>query len=85
MSANPRFVLVHSPLVGPSTWRWVADSLEAVNSDWQYLPYELYAGTIFNDTVGPAFVGEVTLEDGLLAWQDALLEYGEEQGFTVGK
>ena len=22
-----RFVLVHSPVVGPSTWRWVADAL----------------------------------------------------------
>ena len=22
-----RFVLVHSPAVGPSTWRWVADAL----------------------------------------------------------
>ncbi|ANJ28140.1 ABC transporter substrate-binding protein [Agromyces aureus] len=61
------------------------DSLDAVNTDWQFLPYELYAGTIFNDTVGPAFVGEITLADGLLAWQDALLEYGAEQGFTVEK
>src|SRR5205809_6769522 len=24
-----RFVLVHSPVVGPSTWRWVADALRS--------------------------------------------------------
>jgi hypothetical protein len=23
-----RFLLVHSPVVGPSTWRWVADALD---------------------------------------------------------
>lgn len=27
MLAGMRFVLVHSPVVGPSTWRWVADAL----------------------------------------------------------
>jgi hypothetical protein len=24
-----RFLLVHSPVVGPATWRWVADALES--------------------------------------------------------
>ena len=24
-----RFVLLHSPLVGPATWRWVAEALRA--------------------------------------------------------
>jgi hypothetical protein len=28
-----RFVLVHSPVVGPSTWRWVADALRAFGHD----------------------------------------------------
>lgn len=28
-----RFLLVHSPLVGPATWRWVADALAATGHD----------------------------------------------------
>lgn len=28
-----RFLLVHSPLVGPVTWRWVADELRACGHD----------------------------------------------------
>jgi pimeloyl-ACP methyl ester carboxylesterase len=28
-----RFVLVHSPLVGPSTWRWTADELRAADHE----------------------------------------------------
>lgn len=28
VDANPRFVLVHSPLLGPSAWDWVARELE---------------------------------------------------------
>jgi pimeloyl-ACP methyl ester carboxylesterase len=28
-----RFVLVHSPLVGPTTWRWVADVLTSAGHD----------------------------------------------------
>ncbi|HWR86079.1 MAG TPA: sugar ABC transporter substrate-binding protein [Rhodoglobus sp.] len=61
------------------------ESLDAVREGWQFLPYEVYAGAIFNDTVGKAFVGETSLQDGLLAWQEALVEYGDEQGFTVNR
>ncbi len=28
-----RFVLVHSPLVGPATWNWVAEELQALGHD----------------------------------------------------
>ena len=27
------FVLLHSPLVGPSTWRWVAEELRTLGND----------------------------------------------------
>ncbi|MFS0894174.1 ABC transporter substrate-binding protein [Microbacterium sp. 179-I 3D3 NHS] len=68
---------------GQEVNRIFVDSLDAVGEGWQFLPYEVYAGTKFGDTVGPAFIGETTLEKGLLAWQDDLVEYGNEQGFTV--
>ncbi|MFG2515643.1 ABC transporter substrate-binding protein [Streptomyces sp. NPDC048584] len=62
-----------------------AESAANVASDWSYLPFQQYANSIFNDTVGKAYVSGTTLADGLKAWQDASVKYAEEQGFTVEK
>ncbi|MFD0304204.1 ABC transporter substrate-binding protein [Streptomyces sp. NPDC127119] len=60
-----------------------ADSAANVADDWSYLPFQQYANSIFNDTVGKAYVGNTKLADGLKSWQDASVKYGKEQGFTV--
>ncbi|ANS70110.1 solute-binding lipoprotein [Streptomyces lincolnensis] len=60
-----------------------AESAANVASDWSYLPFQPYANSIFNDTVGKAYVSNTKLADGLKAWQDASIKYGKEQGFTV--
>lgn len=52
---------------------------------WQYLPFQLYANTIFGDTVGKAYQAHSDLDSGLESWQDALVEYGNEQGFQVNE
>jgi len=52
---------------------------------WQYLPFQLYANTIFGDTVGKAYQAHSDLNAGLESWQDALVEYGNEQGFQVNE
>ncbi|MFF9112204.1 ABC transporter substrate-binding protein [Streptomyces sp. NPDC014805] len=62
-----------------------AESAANVADDWSYLPYQVYANSIFNDTVGKAYVSHTQLADGLKAWQDASVKYGSEQGFTVEK
>ncbi|WP_338694149.1 sugar ABC transporter substrate-binding protein [Streptomyces sp. Q6] len=62
-----------------------ADSAKAVPSDWKYLPYQVYANSIFNDTVGKAYISGTKLTAGLTSWQDASVKYGNEQGFTVEK
>ncbi|WP_031002445.1 ABC transporter substrate-binding protein [Streptomyces sp. NRRL F-5727] len=62
-----------------------AESAANVGPDWQYLPYQVYANSIFNDTVGKAYVSPTKLSDGLKAWQDASVKYGSDQGFTVNK
>ncbi|MDT0397514.1 MULTISPECIES: sugar ABC transporter substrate-binding protein [Streptomyces] len=62
-----------------------AESAANVASDWSYLPFQQYANSIFNDTVGKAYVSGTTLADGLKTWQDASVKYAEEQGFTVEK
>ncbi|MFJ5848406.1 ABC transporter substrate-binding protein [Streptomyces sp. NPDC092903] len=60
-----------------------AESARNVGADWSYLPYQVYANSIFNDTAGKAYVSSTTLSDGLKAWQDASVKYGRDQGFTV--
>ncbi|WP_448061362.1 ABC transporter substrate-binding protein [Cellulomonas hominis] len=63
----------------------LAQSAADVVDGWQYLPFQVYANSIFNDTVGQAYVSGTTLTDGLKAWQDASVTYGNDQGFTVDK
>jgi multiple sugar transport system substrate-binding protein len=60
-----------------------AKSAADVVTGWSYLPFQVYANSIFNDTVGKAYVSSTTLTDGLKAWQDQSAKYGNEQGFTV--
>ncbi|MFD1149910.1 ABC transporter substrate-binding protein [Saccharothrix hoggarensis] len=50
---------------------------------WSYLPYQLYANSIFGDTVGKAYANSTAIDAGLADWQKALVDYGNQQGFTV--
>ncbi|HEY0002633.1 MAG TPA: sugar ABC transporter substrate-binding protein, partial [Actinoplanes sp.] len=60
-----------------------AKSAQGVVTGWSYLPFQVYANSVFNDTVGKAYVSGTTLADGLKAWQDQSAKYGKEQGFTI--
>ena len=53
-----------------------------VQTGWQYLPYQVYANSIFGDTVGQSYSSNGDLNTGLQAWQKSLVEYGNQQGFT---
>jgi multiple sugar transport system substrate-binding protein len=61
----------------------LADAARNVATGWGYLPFQVYANSIFNDTVGQAYVSSGTLTDGLSAWEEACRTYGSDQGFTV--
>jgi len=63
----------------------LAESASDVVGGWFYLPFQVYSNSIFNDTVGQAYVSDTTLADGLKAWQEASAKYGDEQGFTVNE
>ncbi len=63
----------------------LAQGATDVLPDWEYLPYQVYANSIYGDTVGKAYTSDTTLDEGLAAWQDALVEYGNGQGFSVNK
>ncbi|QFZ19805.1 ABC transporter substrate-binding protein [Saccharothrix syringae] len=56
---------------------------DQVAEGWSYLPYQLYANSIHADTVGKSYAGGAALDPGLVAWQQALVDYGNQQGFTV--
>jgi multiple sugar transport system substrate-binding protein len=60
-----------------------AQSAQNVPEGWSYLPFQVYANSIFNDTVGQAYVSGTKLKDGLAEWQKASAKYGTEQGFSV--
>ncbi|WHP17379.1 sugar ABC transporter substrate-binding protein [Cellulomonas sp. ES6] len=61
----------------------LSQSAADVVEGWQYLPFQVYANSIFNDTVGQAYVSDTSLADGLAAWQEQVTTYGNDQGFTV--
>jgi len=52
---------------------------------WSYLPFQVYANSIFGDTAGQAWANKTDLNEGLIAWQDAIIDYGNQQGFTVSQ
>ena len=81
---DPAFLNKEFPYFGGQKLKEVlAASAKAVVPGWQYLPFQVYTNSIFNDSVGQAYIGGTTLNEGLAAWQDATIKYGNEQGFTV--
>lgn len=61
----------------------LANAAGTVAPGWQYLPFQAYAVSIFNDNFGASFTGNQTLVDSLTSWQDAIVSYGQTQGFSV--
>ncbi|PPK92641.1 multiple sugar transport system substrate-binding protein [Kineococcus xinjiangensis] len=61
----------------------LAESAANVVPGWSYLPFQVYANSVYNDHVGKAYLGETTLADGLQQWGAASETYGKDQGFTV--
>jgi multiple sugar transport system substrate-binding protein len=57
---------------------------ENVEPDFQYLPFQVYANSIFADTVGAAYIDQSDLNLGLQAWQEQLVTFGNSQGFQMG-
>ena len=62
-----------------------AASAESVIAGWQYLPYQGYANSVFTDSVGQALGSNGDLNAALVEWQDTLVTFGNEQGFSVNK
>lgn len=63
----------------------LVEASENVAPGWQYLPFQVYANSVFPDTVGAAYTDRSDLNTGLQAWQDQIVAYGNAQGFGVNK
>jgi multiple sugar transport system substrate-binding protein len=82
--SDPAFVGKESEYFGGQKINEVlTQAAKEVPTGWSYLPYQVYANSVFNDTVGQAYVNHTDLNAGLKAWQDKLAAYGKAQGFTV--
>lgn len=62
-----------------------ADSSSHVAAGWQYLPFQVYANSVYGDTVGHAETAGTSLADALTAWKAQIDTYAGQEGFTVGK
>jgi multiple sugar transport system substrate-binding protein len=54
-----------------------------VAGGWQYLPFQLYANSVFGGSVGRSFSHATDLNAGLRAWQSRIGAYARRQGFKV--
>lgn len=61
----------------------LAQSGNEVAGGWQYLPFQVYANSVYADTVGQDITAGKSLMPGLQAWQQRIASYGNTQGFTV--
>ncbi|GAA2226774.1 extracellular solute-binding protein [Herbiconiux moechotypicola] len=54
-----------------------------VAEDWQWLPFNDFASSSFKETLGAAITQKTDLFAALDEWHAQLVEYAEQQGFTV--
>lgn len=83
---DPEFVDLESEYFGGQKINEVlTQASKDVSEGWSYLPYQVYANSIFGDTVGQSYANKVDLNEGLADWQEQLVTYGNEQGFSVSE
>ncbi|WEV75894.1 extracellular solute-binding protein [Bifidobacterium sp. ESL0800] len=61
----------------------LSQSAAEVNTKWQFLPYDVYARSIYGDTAGQTVTGKVSFDQGFKGWQKQLIDYGKQQGYEM--
>jgi len=81
---SPKFLDLKSDYFGGQQINQVlVQASKDVVPGWSYLPFQVYSNSIYGDTVGQSYAGKSDLNKGLVAWQKASADYGNQQGFTV--
>jgi multiple sugar transport system substrate-binding protein len=61
----------------------LAKAAQNVSTDYQFLPFEVYARKKYGDYLGKSYTNGASIADGVSSWQKDLKNYAENQGFTV--
>ena len=61
----------------------LAQAAAEVKPGFEFLPFEVYARTVYTDAIGPGFIDGSRLSDHIKQWQDILATYGKSQGFDI--
>ncbi|MFC4561709.1 ABC transporter substrate-binding protein [Nocardiopsis mangrovi] len=81
---DPEYVSAEYPYFGGQQANEVLTAASGgVAEGWQYLPYQVYANSVFGDSVGPEIDGPGSIQSGVDAWGEDLRSYGADQGFAV--
>jgi multiple sugar transport system substrate-binding protein len=82
--ADPAFAEAEAPFYGgQQVNKLFAEISTTVDTEFEWLPYMDFAYSTFDETLGKAIADKGDLAAGLDDWQDALVDYGTQQGFTV--
>jgi multiple sugar transport system substrate-binding protein len=81
---DPAFIDQKSDFYGGETVNQTfAEISDTVSTDFGWLPFMDYAYSAFGETVGKAIADKTELAPAMEAWQENLVSYAEDQGFTV--
>lgn len=81
---SPEFTDAESEFFGgQKVNEFFAGVAPTVDPEFEWLPFMDYANSSFNETLGTAITERGDLLAGLEAWQEELVAYAEQQGFTV--
>lgn len=78
------FLAVESPFYGGQKVNALfADVSDTVDAEFEWLPFQDYVASSFNETLGKAIADKGDLSAGLTAWEADIKKYAKDQGFTV--
>jgi len=81
---DPAFVDQESAFYGGQKVNQLfADISQTVDTDFQWLPYMDYVYSSYEDTMGTVIADKGDIAGALDVWQDQLVDYATDQGFTV--
>ena len=81
---DPAFVDQESEFYGgQQVNKLFAEISTTVDTDFQWLPFMDYVYSTYEETMGTVIAAKGDISGALDAWQDQLVSYAEDQGFTV--
>ena len=81
---DPAFIDQESEFYGgQQVNKLFAEISETVDTDFQWVPFMDYVYSTYEETMGTVIAEKGDIAAALDTWQDQLVKYAEDQGFTV--